>query len=133
MNKEQIIKQLELKQLELQREIEALKKKSELPSEWSDELRKYNMGVYVDDKYFKQFVALDKLIILRDIYRESEDEKVDWSDGEQNKYCIVNLKENIQIDLFLTTRRILSFTKKETRDLFLKNFKSLIIEAKELL
>ncbi len=137
MNKEQRIKELELKQLELQREIEALKKESELPSEWSDELKKQrtwvSISVSVSPNYHKQFIALSKLIILRDIYRESEDEQVDWSDEKQLKYCIVFCGKDIEKVVLWSTSCVLSFTKEETRDLFLKNFESLIIEAKELL
>ena len=114
MNKEQRIKELELKQLELQREIEALKKESELPSEWNEELelkRYYGKNVEVSIEYIKPFEALSKLIILRDIYRESEDEQVDWSEGSQKKYNIITYNGIIDKDLNFNSNRILSFTK----------------------
>jgi hypothetical protein len=136
MKTEQKIKELELKQLELKKEIEALKKGSELPSEWTKELeeeRKDGFYINAPHPYESSFIALSKLIILRDIYRESEIEKVDYRNRNKVKYVIVFDNENIEKSWCRGIRYPLSFMQESTRDLFLKNFESLILEAKELL
>ena len=76
------------------------------------------------------FLALMQLIQLRDCYRQGW--KPDWKDKE-NKFSIEIIDGEITTFWDNRKSRILSFQSIEVRDEFLKNFRDLIEEAKELI
>ena len=78
----------------------------------------------------KKYYDLRKLEILRDIYNDGW--KADFKDNSI-KYGITFFKEGINEQNLYHTRCFLHFKTPELRDEFLKNFRDLINEAKELL
>lgn len=89
-----------------------------------------NRNVLPDRQTANAFLALMQLIQLRDCYRQG------WQpDWENNKYkqCIVCYEGNIKQETYAHAQFILSFQSKEIRDEFLKNFRDLIVQAKELI
>ena len=77
------------------------------------------------------FLALMQLVQLRDCYRQGW--TPDWSDDEQPKYSVITSSGEVSVDTLIVTNGILSFQSEEIRDEFLKNFRDLIEEAKELI
>lgn len=78
----------------------------------------------------KPMLALCQLLICRDVYRQGW--KPDYRDG-CIKYCIIVERGEIVKSRTFVINNILSFKSPEVRDEFLKNFRDLIEEAKELL
>lgn len=79
----------------------------------------------------KPMLALCQLLVCREVYRQ--DWKPDWTNANENKYCIVNELNKIKDVHAIFIPKVLSFQSKEIRDKFLENFKELIEEAKELI
>jgi hypothetical protein len=112
----------ELKQLALQTFPELAEK--ELPKSWEE----LGEDFLVLDQ---RFGALARLEILRDIYNDGWE--ADWTDINQNKYVIYFNADNILTNSFTNLNLFLSFKDAKTRDLFLENFRDLILTAKPLL
>ena len=90
-----------------------------------------NKNVFATKEQAEASLALAQLSQLREVYRNGW--VPDWKD-EDYKYCIffkcndlINKCTNYETSLFL------SFQDEETRDLFLENFKDLILTAKPLM
>ena len=79
----------------------------------------------------KPVLALMQLLVCREVYRQGW--KPDWTNGDENKYCIINDIDKIAKITCLFNSKVLSFQSKEIRNKFLENFKDLIEEAKELI
>ena len=82
-----------------------------------------------DRETAEAFLALMQLIQLRDCYRQSW--KPDWGDYT-TKHCII-FGGVVYIGWAIGEQRVLSFQSEVIRDEFLKNFKDLIEQAKELI
>ena len=78
----------------------------------------------------KPILALMQLLVCREVYRQ--DWKPNWEDNKI-KYCIERVENCITEETYTLTARVLSFQSAEIRDEFLKNFRDLIEEAKELI
>lgn len=76
------------------------------------------------------FLALMQLIQLRDCYRQGW--KPDWGQSYK-RYCIYCDGKSVFPFYGTFSSRILTFQSEEVRDEFLKNFKDLIEQAKELI
>lgn len=79
----------------------------------------------------KPILALCQLLVCREVYRQSW--KPNWTNANENKYCIINNFNKIEPTYYSFISRVLSFQSEEVRDKFLENFKDLIEEAKELI
>lgn len=79
----------------------------------------------------KPILALMQLLVCREVYRQGW--KPNWTNGDENKYCIINDINKIEKITCLFNSKVLSFQSKEIRNKFLENFKELIKEAKELI
>lgn len=79
------------------------------------------------------FLALMQLVELRDAWNKVDGFVVDWSDYEQDKWCIVTEKKKISLELYGERSRVLFFYDKKTAKNFYSEFESLIETAKELL
>ena len=112
----------ELKQLALQTFPELEEK--ELPKSWEE----LGEDFLVLDQ---RFGALARLEILRDIYNDGW--VADWTNNKQLKYIIHFFSNNISIDDYASYHAFLAFKDAKTRDLFLENFRDLILTAKPLL
>lgn len=77
------------------------------------------------------FIALGKLIQLRDEWWRQLNWKPNW--GNYEKKYIIFCTNNITTDYNITANRILAFPTEEVRDKFLDCFKDLIEIAKPLL
>lgn len=128
--------------------------KKELPKTWEECITKIKDLEYIDTKsnieevHFnvgaasnhindipvglgKPMLALMQLLVCREVYRQGW--KPDWTSANENKYCIVNVHNKINIYLNVAFNQVLSFQSEEIRDEFLENFRDLIEEAKELI
>jgi len=120
----------ELKQLALQTFPELGEK--ELPKSWDEAQRYTNTSL---ERYtnisLDKFVALARLEILRDIYNDGW--VADWTDNAEGKHCVWFFKNEIATDCSYSLSSFLAFKDAKTRDLFLENFRDLILTAKPLL
>ena len=131
------------------------KKENELPTKWY-ELNKLN-GFYVDIKSeiyeecnadisainrnlfptkeeAEACLALSQLCQLRDAYNGAPlTDWCNWTNSNQEKYCIDIYKGEIYKDEYVNTSKILAFKTEKLRDKFFKNFRELIGIAKPLL
>jgi hypothetical protein len=89
-----------------------------------------DINLLPNEKTAKAFLALMQLIQLRDCYRDGWEP--DWNTFDE-KYCIYNIGNKIDTNIFLDISIILSFQSKEIRDKFYNNFKDLIEVAKEFI
>lgn len=131
-----------------------MESKKELPKTWEECIAKikdlecidsngdidevdFNFGIVYDHindipkGLGKPMLALCQLLVCREVYRQGW--KPNWTNGDENKYCIIHNNTKIIGTINVTTSRILSFQSAEIRDQFLENFKELIEEAKELI
>lgn len=76
-------------------------------------------------------VAFEKLIFLRDIYRQGW--KPDWENSTEYKYSIITTQGKVCVTIELFDSKVLSFQSAAIRDRFLENFKDLIEECKEFI
>ena len=79
----------------------------------------------------EQHLAYMQLHQLRDFYRQGW--VPNWSDGHQNKSCIIFSEGNYHIDNYCLYIRFLSFQSKKIAEKFLNNFKDLIETAGDLI
>jgi len=75
-------------------------------------------------------IALAQLSQLMKVY--NGDWVADWTD-ETDKFVIEFYDNNIYATNYMNTQKFLAFKDAETRDLFLENFRDLILTAKPLL
>lgn len=126
------------------------KKVDELPSSWRDlkDIRGYfvegasaissyegysqhkNRNIFATKEQAEASLALAQLSQLREVYRNGW--KPDWNDYRR-KYGISLYKNEIYASRHCAYSHFLSFQDAETRDLFLKNFRDLIEQAKLLI
>lgn len=130
-----------------------MESKKELPKTWEECYKLLGIGEFINDFCYicgytcneagakeknilptglgKPMLALCQLLVCREVYRQGW--KPDWTNANENKYCIANELNKIKDVHAIFIPKVLSFQSEEIRDLFLKNFKSLIEEAKELI
>ena len=131
-----------------------MESKKELPKTWEECIAKIKDLEYIDsnsnieevdfnvnivDEHIndipiglgKPMLALMQLLVCREVYRQGW--KPDWTNANENKYCIINDSNKIQTPMYVFVSRVLSFQSAEIRDQFLENFRDLIEEAKELI
>lgn len=112
--------------------------KKELPSTWGE----YDRDSIVSNGYIcnldpmntyleNSFIALAKLIKLRDCYRQGW--APNWKSSKNFKYIILYYLGRVDTGTTQYQSCVLSFQTKELRDKFLDNFRDLIEEAKDLL
>lgn len=126
--------------------------KKELPKTWEECYRLLNKGEYIDacseintsprdDPYRhnhntlpvglgKPMLALCQLLVCREVYRDGW--MPNWND-ETSKYVIYNKSNELLTNSYQGMSHILSFQSEEICDQFIKNFRDLIEEAKELI
>jgi hypothetical protein len=76
-------------------------------------------------------IALAQLSQLMKVYNSGW--AAMWEDNEQDKFCIYFFKNQIITDCSYSLHSFLAFKDTKTRDLFLENFRDLILTAKPLL
>lgn len=117
------------------------KEEKKLPKTWDEYFEatppiEHNFhldGYGVPKQYEKAFVALNKLICLRDVYNEGW--KPAWNNPDQKKYSIYYHTNYV----YMTFRensdqtRVLTFKSEYLCHLFYENFRDIIEQAKELL
>lgn len=90
----------------------------------------FNYNVFRTTKEAESAIAKAKLSQLMAVYRG--DWVPDWSNVEQNKYCIVRIKNDLEVGWNYETYRYLSFSTCELAELFLETFKDDISKFFEL-
>lgn len=89
-----------------------------------------NKNIFATRQQAQASIALAQLSQLREVYRNGW--VPDWNDYE-SKYIIDFIGNEINTPTYEISNAFLSFQDEETRDLFLKNFKDLIEQAKPLM
>jgi hypothetical protein len=89
-----------------------------------------NRNIFSTKKQAEASIALAQLSQLREVYRNGW--VPDWKNDEY-KFCIEFYANETHKDYYYFPNHFLSFQDKETRDLFLENFKDLIEQAKPLM
>lgn len=79
----------------------------------------------------KPMLALCRLLVCREVYRQGW--KPDYYGDEGYQYVIDVIYGHIDTSAHLHSQKVFSFQSAEIRDKFLKNFRDLIEEAKELI
>lgn len=92
--------------------------------------RNHQKNVFATEEQAKASIALAQLSQLREVYRNGW--VPNWNDCTY-KFTIHFEENKIISEYFYKTNIFLSFQDSETRDLFLKNFKDLIEQAKPLM
>lgn len=88
----------------------------------------YDKNILLSKESAEAHLALMQLEKLRDRYRQGW--KPNWKDFN-HKYCIYYFTDNLHKGTEEVSQVFLSFQSREIRDLFVKNFKDLIEQAKE--
>lgn len=100
-------------------------------SRWAEICNLIEITEYYTTTEFRKHIAFQKLILLRDIYRQGW--TPDYTDRNTSKYSIVFLEDKIITISAGTANRVLAFSSEKTRNLFFENFKDLIEECKEFI
>ena len=74
-----------------------------------------------------------QLVELRDAYNKVDGFVVDWSNDEQDKFCIFVCDNKLTKQVLWSSNVIICFGSAETRDLFSEKHIDLLETAKELL
>ena len=90
-----------------------------------------NTNVFATKEQAEASLALAQLSQLREVYRNGW--KPDWTRADEIKYSMYFVDDEIKKETLWTASVFLSFQDSETRDLFLENFKDLILTAKPLM
>lgn len=90
-----------------------------------------NKHVFSDYKQAQAHIALMKLHLLRDEYRQGW--KPDWRNVDESKFVIEMVANELSINNYGITRYSLSFQDEKLADKFLTNFRDLIEEAGDLI
>ncbi len=89
-----------------------------------------NENIFKTKEQAEASIAMAQLSQLRELYRDGW--QPDWTDYK-DKWCIILDKDKMRVFPFWYSSAFLSFQDKETAELFLNNFKDLILKAKPLL
>ena len=90
-----------------------------------------NKHVFSDYKQAQAHIAMIKLHLLRDEYRQGW--KPDWRNVDESKFVIEMVANELSINNYGITRYSLSFQDEKRADKFLTNFRDLIEEAGDLI
>lgn len=91
-----------------------------------------NQNIYPTKEMAKASIALAKLSVLRNIYRDGW--TPNWKDEQYHrKYIIYKFNYRLRKEDYKNTHHFLAFQSEEIRDEFLNNFEELIEEASPLL
>ena len=90
-----------------------------------------NKHIFSDYKQVQAHIALIKLHLLRDEYRQGW--KPDWKDTGELKYLILKLGNKLDVIEIRTTQSFLTFQDDKQAYEFLTNFRDLIEEAGDLI
>ena len=90
-----------------------------------------NKHVFSDYKQVQAHIAMIKLHLLRDEYRQGW--KPDWKNGNQGKYVIESSEGKCYVDNYNHISSFLAFQDEKTANEFLTNFRDLIEEAGDLI
>ena len=88
--------------------------------------------IYLSQKYGYKLEILDTLLCLRDEYNRIDGFTEGFRFGKDD-WCISNYKNKLDVDAWERLNRIMHFGKKETVEIFLKNFKEHLEIVKEFL
>ena len=90
-----------------------------------------NKHIFSDYKQAQAHIALMKLHLLRDEYRQGW--KPDWRNVDESKFVIEMVANELSINNYGITRYSLSFQDEKRADKFLTNFRELIEQAGDLI
>lgn len=110
------------------------KKEGKYPSlfEYDKERHGGIANLNLSKKYINKLEILDVLLCLRDEYNRIDGVDGKFEFGEIN-WVIENYENKLDLDCWSFSNRIMHFSKKETAELFLKNFKEQLEQIKEFL
>ena len=108
-----------------------LEKNESLKVKVNIQLLRETLRLMMDYTYADKHVAMVKLHILRDKYRNGW--KPDWKDAGELKYFILKLGGELKVIEITTTVGFLAFQEEKQANEFLTNFRELIEQAEDLI
>ena len=90
-----------------------------------------NNYIFSDYKQAQAYIAMIKLHLLRDEYRNGW--KPDWKDGNLGKYVIESSEGECYVAIYIHISSFLAFQDEKTAEEFLTNFRELIEQAGDLI
>ena len=108
-----------------------LEKDESLKVKVNIQLLRETLRLMMDYTYADKHVAMVKLHILRDKYRNGW--KPDWKDAGELKYFILKLGGELKVIEITTTVGFLAFQEEKQANEFLTNFRELIEQAEDLI
>ena len=88
-------------------------------------------GLYMSKKYAEKLDILHNLLCLRDEYNRIDGFTEGFKFGQHN-WCITNINNTLDFDSWGRNNKIMNFGKKETAELFLKNFQEQLEDGERL-
>lgn len=99
-----------------------------------EEASKDNRNTYPTKELAEAGLAQIQLLQWRNkVWKENGNWNPDWNNNSYSKWCVLFIKNEIRLDVFFTSSKWLCFPTREIAVQFLKDHKSLIEQAKELL
>ena len=92
---------------------------------------KRQKNIFATKEQAEASIALAQLSQLMKVYNGGW--VADWKNNDEYKYCVYFFKNEITTDCSYSLNSFLAFKDEKTRDLFLENFRELILTAKPLL
>jgi hypothetical protein len=89
-----------------------------------------NKNIFATKEQAEATIALAQLSQLLKVYRNNW--VPNWEDSKR-KYCIYFEEDLVSTTTLISSNKFLSFLDEKTRDLFLENFRDLILKAKPLI
>lgn len=100
----------------------------------SEESDKHNKDIYPNYELAEAALALCQLLQWRNkVWEENDNWKPNWKSSKIQKYCISINKDEIVFETLVSSNRILCFPNRDLAEKFLKQHKTLIEKAKDLL
>lgn len=123
-----------LKKFALENYTEEELTKKEFPKEWKKIYGQYGLSYFINNiKNANTLTALAKVITLRDLWWEIDDNWKPIFNDSEYKYCIFTSFNIVVKSITLNHNHIILFRTPEIRDEFYETFKDLLEEAKPLL
>lgn len=86
------------------------------------EIKSTNKNIFLNEKYAKSALALAQISQLLPYY----DSKVDWSDEDTKKYCIISFRNKLDFTISAKTFHLLAFNTLNEAKRFLKYNEQLV-------
>jgi hypothetical protein len=94
-------------------------------------LKNSHRNVFATKEQAEAALALAQLSQLKKVYNDNKE--IDWTDNKTDKFAIIFSKNEPLIIMLSTSNEFLSFNDFKKAEIFLENFKGLILKARALM